>query len=282
MRQIGELIDDVLFLSELESGAGGRRRSARRALPILEEVAEALGEQAARAGVTLRAEGDRGRAAAPAADDPRRRREPRRERDSLRRARGDVHARGHARGGAAARGPTTASASPRTTCRASSSASTARTRTRLARNRPRARDREAHRQRRRRDRRGGRRAGLGSGLAASGSRSPARNHFFTAFQPICPQRAGHSRIDATTTKGEQWEFALTAGSSCSCSRLGCSPLAVAACGRSDSSDTGAAATTGAGGQDLSGRIEVDGSSTVGPFVTAGGRGRSRSRTPASR
>ena len=46
--------------------------------------------------------------------------------------------------------------------------------------------------------------------------------------------------------------------------------AVAACGRSnDSSDTGAAATTGAGGRDLSGRIEIDGSSTVGPFVTAG-------------
>jgi len=45
--------------------------------------------------------------------------------------------------------------------------------------------------------------------------------------------------------------------------------AVAACGRSDASDTGAAATTGAGGQDLSGRIEIDGSSTVGPFVTAG-------------
>jgi len=45
---------------------------------------------------------------------------------------------------------------------------------------------------------------------------------------------------------------------------------MAACGRSnDSSDTGAAATTGAGGQDLSGRIEIDGSSTVGPFVTAG-------------
>ena len=46
--------------------------------------------------------------------------------------------------------------------------------------------------------------------------------------------------------------------------------AMAACGRSnDSSETGAAATTGAGGQDLSGRIEIDGSSTVGPFVTAG-------------
>ena len=45
--------------------------------------------------------------------------------------------------------------------------------------------------------------------------------------------------------------------------------AVAACGRSDSTDTGASATTAAGGQDLSGRIEIDGSSTVGPFVTSG-------------
>jgi phosphate transport system substrate-binding protein len=42
---------------------------------------------------------------------------------------------------------------------------------------------------------------------------------------------------------------------------------VAGCGRSDnSSSTGATPT---GGGNLSGRIEVDGSSTVGPFVTAG-------------
>ena len=46
-------------------------------------------------------------------------------------------------------------------------------------------------------------------------------------------------------------------------------LAATACGRSDSTDTGASATTAAGGQDLSGRIEIDGSSTVGPFVTSG-------------
>jgi phosphate transport system substrate-binding protein len=45
----------------------------------------------------------------------------------------------------------------------------------------------------------------------------------------------------------------------------------AGCGRdgnSSSSGTGAS-TSGTGGQALSGRIEVDGSSTVGPFVTAG-------------
>ena len=44
-------------------------------------------------------------------------------------------------------------------------------------------------------------------------------------------------------------------------------ILVAGCGRSDnSSSTGATPT---GGGNLSGRIEVDGSSTVGPFVTAG-------------
>jgi phosphate transport system substrate-binding protein len=42
---------------------------------------------------------------------------------------------------------------------------------------------------------------------------------------------------------------------------------IAGCGRSDNSTSTAAAATGSG--DLSGRIEVDGSSTVGPFVTAG-------------
>jgi phosphate transport system substrate-binding protein len=47
-------------------------------------------------------------------------------------------------------------------------------------------------------------------------------------------------------------------------------LFAAGCGRDESSSSGTtAATTGGGGQALSGRIEVDGSSTVGPFVTAG-------------
>jgi two-component system phosphate regulon sensor histidine kinase PhoR len=58
VRQIGELIDDVLFLSELESGRELVALGSTVALPILEEVVESLGESAARAGLTLRAEGD--------------------------------------------------------------------------------------------------------------------------------------------------------------------------------------------------------------------------------
>ena len=47
-------------------------------------------------------------------------------------------------------------------------------------------------------------------------------------------------------------------------------LLVAGCGRSDTDSAGASVTpTGTTAQNLSGRIEVDGSSTVGPFVTAG-------------
>ncbi len=58
VRQIGELIDDVLFLSELESGRELVALGSTTALPILEEVVEGLGEPAARSGLSLRAEGD--------------------------------------------------------------------------------------------------------------------------------------------------------------------------------------------------------------------------------
>jgi two-component system phosphate regulon sensor histidine kinase PhoR len=58
VRQIGELIDDVLFLSELESGRELVALGSTLALPILTEVVESLGEHAARSGLTLRAEGD--------------------------------------------------------------------------------------------------------------------------------------------------------------------------------------------------------------------------------
>ena len=53
-----ELIDDVLFLSELETGRVAVALGETRVLPVLEEVVEARAEHAARAGVTLRAEGD--------------------------------------------------------------------------------------------------------------------------------------------------------------------------------------------------------------------------------
>ena len=58
VRQIGELIDDVLFLSELESGRELVALGSTVALPILEEVLDGLSERAARAGLTFKAEGD--------------------------------------------------------------------------------------------------------------------------------------------------------------------------------------------------------------------------------
>jgi two-component system, OmpR family, phosphate regulon sensor histidine kinase PhoR len=56
--QIGELIDDILFLSELESGRELVALGSTYALPILVEVAEGLDERAARAGMTVAVEGD--------------------------------------------------------------------------------------------------------------------------------------------------------------------------------------------------------------------------------
>ena len=56
--QIRELIDDVLFLSELESGREVVALGSTVVLPLLEEVAAAVAEQAARAGVSVRATGD--------------------------------------------------------------------------------------------------------------------------------------------------------------------------------------------------------------------------------
>jgi signal transduction histidine kinase len=56
--QIGELIDDILFLSELESGRELVALGATRALPILEEVAASLEDRAARAAVRVEVEGE--------------------------------------------------------------------------------------------------------------------------------------------------------------------------------------------------------------------------------
>jgi two-component system phosphate regulon sensor histidine kinase PhoR len=60
VEQIRELIDDVLFLSELETGRAVVALNATRALPVLEQVAAELEDAAARAGVRLRVEGDAG------------------------------------------------------------------------------------------------------------------------------------------------------------------------------------------------------------------------------
>jgi signal transduction histidine kinase len=54
----GALIDEILFLSELESGREIVALGRTPALPQLEQVVAAYGQSAARAGVTLRVEGD--------------------------------------------------------------------------------------------------------------------------------------------------------------------------------------------------------------------------------
>ena len=56
--QIVELIDEVLFLAELESGTRVVALGAEPVLPVLREVVAELEEQAARAGVALHVEGD--------------------------------------------------------------------------------------------------------------------------------------------------------------------------------------------------------------------------------
>ncbi|MDP9283928.1 MAG: HAMP domain-containing histidine kinase [Actinomycetota bacterium] len=54
----GVLIDEILFLSELESGKEVVSLGHTRALPVLEDVSRSLEDAAARAGVTLHVEGD--------------------------------------------------------------------------------------------------------------------------------------------------------------------------------------------------------------------------------
>src|SRR3954451_21904624 len=58
VERAGELIDDILFLSELESGEATVALGRTRALPVLREIAGRLEDAAARAGIALVVEGD--------------------------------------------------------------------------------------------------------------------------------------------------------------------------------------------------------------------------------
>jgi two-component system, OmpR family, phosphate regulon sensor histidine kinase PhoR len=60
VEQIRELIDDVLFLSELETGRTVVSLGSTLALPHLREAVDSLAEQSERAGVTLVVDGDEG------------------------------------------------------------------------------------------------------------------------------------------------------------------------------------------------------------------------------
>jgi signal transduction histidine kinase len=57
VEQAGALIDEILFLAELESGLEVVSLGATRALPVLEEVVQRLDDAAARRGVRLAVEG---------------------------------------------------------------------------------------------------------------------------------------------------------------------------------------------------------------------------------
>ena len=158
VQNAGELIDEILFLSELESGhevvsLGSRTRcrcSRRSSRSSLERCAR--GRRAPRRRRRVR------RPAAAAEDAPDRRREPGGERDPLRRTRRDVHPRRRAgaRGDAADRDrrrDRRLRSRPRAPLRALLAG---RRSPRHARHGPRARDREARRRRGRRDGRGDR------------------------------------------------------------------------------------------------------------------------------
>ncbi len=56
--EMRELVDDVLFLSELDTGRAVVALGATPAVPVVKEVFEDLSERAANAGVTLRVEGN--------------------------------------------------------------------------------------------------------------------------------------------------------------------------------------------------------------------------------
>ncbi len=58
VQNTGELIDEILFLSELESGTEVVSLGLTNALPVLREVVDELASSSARAGIAMRAEGD--------------------------------------------------------------------------------------------------------------------------------------------------------------------------------------------------------------------------------
>lgn len=60
VEQMSELIDDVLFLSELESGRQVVALGGTAALPVLEEVRDRLADSAERADITVRIDADPG------------------------------------------------------------------------------------------------------------------------------------------------------------------------------------------------------------------------------
>ena len=228
--QITELIDEVLFLSELESGARVVALGATPVRPVLEEAIEELAERAARAGVELRLECD---------DDVELAIRPRMLRvvarnlaeNAIRYAGpGATFTLGVERDGDAVVAQRTRRRDRDRRGRAPAALRALlprRPRARVARDRARARDREAHRHAGGRHGRGARRTwtrARGSLRAARAvARSPDRHHIFTTGHP------GRSR-PAEETGGMTTRALLT--------MLGCAAalaLVAAGCGGDDDS-----------------------------------------------
>ena len=130
VHQTRELIDDVLFLGELETGREVVALGHTAAKPVVDEIVDSLADRADHAGVTLVVDGD------VDVELPLRPRMLRVVVENL--LANSIRYAGQGRtctieltnaaSGPASRSPTTAAASRRPTCRASSSASTAATR----------------------------------------------------------------------------------------------------------------------------------------------------------
>ena len=199
VEQIRELIDEVLFLSELETGRASSRSAPRGAARPARGRRRAR-RAGARAGVDAAGRGRRG------LELPLRPRMLRVVAENLAenaiRYAGpgaNVHALGRARGrrGRAAGADDGVGVAERRPPAALRALLPRRPRARLARHRPRARDREARRHRRRRHRRGARRSRARARDPLR--RSPPGRSSFTTLSPDLHQPAPHCRASAPGT-----------------------------------------------------------------------------------
>ncbi len=274
--EITELIDDILFLSELESGREVVGLGSTVALPVLERIAAETADSAARAGVRLAVEGE------PGLELPLRPRMIRVVATNL-----VENAIRYAGAGAtltlsvtSGNGEVALTASDTGHRRRRGRSAAAlrallpgRPRAGIQGNRARPRDRETRRHRRRRTRRGGRRPGRRPHRALRVSCSLERRSQlllqpFTAFLPT-RHRLGSTLAEMRRRERRTVSFRLPNRALFLALAVVLMAFAAAGCGRDDSNENVAnTVDTSSGGEQLSGTVIADGSSTVGPLTTA--------------